>query len=184
VDFDRAHGDTEFVGDLLVELAGQHAVHDLAFAPAQAGQPAVDRTAVFLAAAAVGVGGERLDHPIDQIIVVEGLLDKVPSAFLQCGHGHRHVAVAGQEDDRQGTAQFAQAVEQFQAAHAVHADVQQQASGPAMILGRQEFLGRREHRRRHPARLEQPDQRVADRLVVIDDMDRPGIHGFTAGSRK
>jgi len=58
-----------------------------------------------------------------------GFSTKSNAPRLTAAHRGRHVAVAGQEDDRQRRRQPAldQALEQREAAHAVHAQIEQQA---------------------------------------------------------
>ena len=125
---------------------------------------------------------ERRQEPVDEGVVVERLLDEVERAELQRLHGHRHVAVAGEEDDGPGRAQALgeQPLEELDAAHAVHAHVEQDAAGRGRGRQRRARVG--EERLAggvgaggEVARAQQPGERVAKRLLVVDDVDHwPG----------
>jgi hypothetical protein len=130
------------------------------------------RLACFLVLAE---GAARLvQHALDQaheLVFLEGLLDEVHRALLHRGDGHRHVAVAGDEHDGQRALALEQAVLQFEAAHAVHADVGDQAGHLARVEARQERLGRVEALDAVVLAFQQPLQGVTHGLVVIDDVD-------------
>ena len=79
--------------------------------------------------------------------------------------------MAGDEDDGQRRAALHQAVLQFQAAHAVHPDVGDQAGHLTGIEPRQEGLRRVEALDAVVLAFEQPLQRIADGLVVINDVN-------------
>ena len=101
-----------------------------------------------------------------------GAADEILGAFLHRRHGHRHVAMAGDERDRQRRTALEQAVLQLEAAHPVHPDVGDQAGDLARIEARQERLGRVEALDAVVLAFEQPLQRIAHRFVVVDDIDR------------
>ena len=92
--------------------------------------------------------------------------------------------MAGDEGHRQRRAALEQAVLQLEAAHAVHADVGDQAGHFARVEARQERLGRVEALDAVVLALEQPLQRIAHRFVVVDDVDsaflRDQAHAVTA----
>jgi len=170
VDLDRAHRDVQLVGDDLVELAGQDQLHDLFLAARQLGQSLGHGVAGGDLGLVAGVELERLDHQVDQVVVVEGLLDEIVGAVLEGRDRHRDVAVAGQEDHRQRAGPLAQGVEAGQAVHAAHADVQHDAAPPVGLPGGQEVLGRGPAAALDSAGLEQPLEGVADCFVVVDDV--------------
>ena len=62
-----------------------------------------------------------------QLLFGKGLLHEVQRAFFHGVHGQGDVGVAGDDGHGQGRVAFGQFVLQFQAAHAVHAHVSQQA---------------------------------------------------------
>ncbi len=107
---------------------------------------------------AFGIKLQRRDDTIDEFVVVERFLDEIEGAFLECGYGHRHIAVAGQENDRQATPGLEQAVEQLDTAHARHAYVEEQATGQIAMPLCEEFLTGREADVGDAARLQQPTE--------------------------
>jgi hypothetical protein len=62
--------------------------------------------------------------------------------LFQRGDGKRHVAVAGQENDRQGRFALAQLVEAVQSAHAGHPHVEHQAAAHGLAPRSQEAFCR------------------------------------------
>jgi hypothetical protein len=56
--------------------------------------------ALEVAVAQLGVAGDGPLDAVEQVLVVEGLLDEVEGARLHRAHRHLHVAMAGDEDDR------------------------------------------------------------------------------------
>jgi len=101
----------------------------------------------------------------------EGLLDEVDRALLQRRDRHRHVAMAGDEDDRQTAAAAVQLLEQLQPAHPRHADVEHDAAGHLRTAHREEGLRRVVRGHGVAVGLEHPHEGIAQGLVVIDDMD-------------
>ena len=90
--------------------------------------------------------------------------------------------MAGQEDHWQGQSDAAlnQALEQGQAAHAWHSDVEQQAGGrirPAARALRScvkhllEGFGAAKTFREQAARTQQPGQGIANYILVVDEID-------------
>ena len=79
--------------------------------------------------------------------------------------------MAGDEGDGQRRAALQQLVLELEAAHAVHADVGDQAGDLARIEAGEERLGRVEALDAVVLALEQPLQRISDGLVVVDDID-------------
>jgi hypothetical protein len=55
---------------------------------------------VQVAVAPLRVAGDGALDAVEQVLVVEGLLDEVKGARLYRAHSHLHVAVAGDEYDR------------------------------------------------------------------------------------
>ncbi len=79
--------------------------------------------------------------------------------------------MAGDEGDGQGRAALDQLVLQLEAAHAVHADVGDQAGDLARVEAGEERLGGVEALDTIVLALEQPLQRIAHGLVVVDYVD-------------
>ena len=175
----RLDADAQVVGDLLVQAAGDDALEHLRLAPGELGQQRV-------AAGGLLVLGEQgaglLQHALDQrhqLVFLERLLDEIHRAFLHGVDGQRHVAVAGDEGDGQGRLALEQAVLQFQAAHAVHADVDDQAGDFARVVAGQEDLGRLEAAHAEILPFEQPLNRIANGFVVVHHIHRSSLRNQT-----
>jgi len=76
--------------------------------------------------------------------------------------------VAGDDDDRQRISVRPEALQQFHAAHARHADIQQQTARLAGLAGIEEGARIAEHPAGQVRRFEQADDRIAHGLVVVD----------------
>jgi len=105
---------------------------------------------------------------------VHRLYQEVEGAALHGRDGGLHVLVAGHDHHVDGVHVGADPLLDLQAAHAGHAHVQHQAGRTVRALDRQELLGRGERLAVDPDRLEQPLQRTAHQLVVVEHED----HGF------
>jgi hypothetical protein len=112
---------------------------------------------------------ERLVDPVEQVLVAERLLDEVNRAGLHRLDRHRHVAMSGDEDDRQDRVVLVQLLLQLESAHARHADVEHQAARVIVPMRIEELLRRLVHFDGQANRLEQHPERVANCGVVIDD---------------
>src|SRR3569832_1788835 len=111
---------------------------------------------------------QRMLDAVEQGLIVERLFDEVHRAALQGAHRHGHVAVAGDDDDRHLHLLRVEVFLQLEAAHFRHAYVQHDAAR-LVILERGEkvtrgFVGLD----RQTDRFDQPAQRLAHPLVVID----------------
>ena len=124
----------------------------------------------YSAKAPRGVFQHALDQA-DQLVFLEGLLDEIHGALLHRVHRHRHIAVAGDEHHGQRRLALEQAVLQFQPGHAAHADVDDQAGDFARVVAREEGFGGVEAANAVVLAFEQPLQRIAHGLVVVDDID-------------
>ena len=84
---------------------------------------------------------ERALDPVDEILIAEGLLQKVERSVLHGFHRHGNVTVSGDEDDRNGRAAQVELLLQLDAAHARHAHIEHQAAGLVLLVGFEEFAG-------------------------------------------
>jgi hypothetical protein len=115
--------------------------------------------------------GGRLLGQLGHAVGVEGLLEEVVGADLHRLDRHRHVAVAGDEDDGQPAVDAHQLLQERHAVHAGHLDVGDddarivRAHGLQRLLGAGEGLGV-EARERQPLA-----DRLAHVLFVVDDRD-------------
>jgi len=77
----------------------------------------------------------------EQGLLVERFFQEVVCATFDGLHRHWHITMPGDEDDRPGVVAGAEFVEQFQPAHAGHADVHDQAAGPLWLEVFQQGFG-------------------------------------------
>src|SRR5262245_46010212 len=118
----------------------------------------------------LGVLLERLLHDRDRLAVAERLLDEVDCSFLDRGDRRPHVAVGGDEDDRNVDLVALEVLLQLEAAHAGETQVEHQAPGSAGLIGSDELRSGIECADGDAVRLHQPGPQRADRLVVLDDV--------------
>lgn len=129
VDFDGPLTHAEFVGDDLVGLARDDEFEDLVFPLRQPLDERLDLPGTLDLGASFFVRAQCEVNPVQQLLVAERLLYEVDRPFLHGLDGHGHVAVAGNEDDRDRLAALQQLVLQFEPAEAGHADVEDLAAG-------------------------------------------------------
>jgi two-component system sensor kinase FixL len=100
-----------------------------------------------------------------------GLFDEGKSAG-GCGTAlDRGARLPGDDDDRDVVAAAAQRFEHLQSADARHMDIDKQAVARFRPNPVEEFTAGREFARRQPLAFEQNPQRVAHRLIVVEDED-------------
>ena len=169
--FDGLHADIEFIGNLLVQLAGNDQLHDLALALRQLVEPAGDGVVALLAGGDLAVEFKGAFDAGEQVFVMEGLFDEVAGAALQRPDRHRHVAVTGDENDGQMRTDAVELFLQFQAAHFRHAHVEDDAAAQAAAPGAEEGGGRVEAGDLVTLAFKQPGHRVEHGFVVVNDVD-------------
>jgi len=157
--------------NLLVRPAIRDHEHDLVLARRQLCHARGDVRPLRPQCALLLVVLQRVLDADDERLVVEGLLDEVHGAALHGLHGHGHIAVAGDHDHRDALLAAREIGLQLQPAHARHAHIKQETAGAARIVGVQEVLRGRVGLDAHAHGLDQPLQRAAHGLVVVDDED-------------
>ena len=187
MDLHRLFHGAELGGDLLVEQAARDLPDHLFLAGSQAGEAGAQVELDGLMLAGGLIAGESGLDGGEQLVLRHRLGQEVDRARFHRPHAGRHVAVAREENDRQGAAGLGELVLQFQPGAAGHAQVQQDATGRHGRAGSDEFLARTEGFGRNPGGGEQPGQAGADGFLVVHDIDRlrgrrdghqsrPGIH--------
>ena len=178
VELDGLHADAQRLGDLARQLAGEHMFHHFAFSPGQRCQSRAEiaagctcRRHFPLLTALLRVGVQRVGDGQHQALFLVRLLDEVDGAAFQRAHGERHVAVPGQEDDRDRVAALVQFILQVETAHARHADVEEQATGALRPIDVEKGLCRIERFNAHAGSAQEHAEGIAHRLVVVDDED-------------
>ena len=127
---------------------------------------------------ALFVAHQRALDRFDQGLFGNRLRQEVLGAGLDGPDAGWNIAMAGQEDDRQGIARRDQASLQFGAAQAGHPHVEQDASGRRAGRFFQEPMCRVVERDLISGHPQQPGDRGAKRLVVVNDVNdwRVGHH--------
>ncbi len=171
MDLDGALTDTQVGGHDLVGFAAGHHVEHLALAWRERFESLADHGPLLEHGAVGAVLLQRALNTVDQVLVAEGLLQEVERTGLHGLHRHRHIAVAGNENDRDHRAQPVELLLQLQAAHFRHAHVQHQAARLSGVVVLQEFAGRSQCRGHQPDGLQQQAQRAPDSLVIVNDED-------------
>lgn len=159
-------------GDLLVELAAYHELHDL---PLSVRERAI-----------VGKnGGDSLDLCASRPIVAQGCLDtlkkvlipewlgqEVDGARFHCLHGHLHVAMSRDEDNRNVIVGCSEALLQLKSARFGQPHVEHKTfwpvSGTVRTAARQEFLCASESFDLLAGRAQQATDSFSQRSVIFD----------------
>src|SRR5262249_16797212 len=95
----RGFGDADISGDLLAEAAARDLDHDLAFARGQRLEILLERPQISFLLAASTIAGEAHLDGVEEFLVAEWLRQELDGAALHRLHGHRNIAVSGDEDD-------------------------------------------------------------------------------------
>ena len=119
---------------------------------------------------------------VEKFLIAERLLQKAEGARLHRPHGHRHVGVAGDEDDGRTHAARLQFGLEIEPALAGQPDVEQHAMGGE----RRRVLQKGGHgaERAHVEidRTQEARHRLADARVVVDEGDGLAGHAGASGS--
>ena len=99
---------------MLVQLALDNQRHHLAFARTERSVTLLERTNLGFVPQCVATPLERLGDRSQRYIVSEWLGQELHRAALHRTYGHRHVAMAGDEDDRHVDAIAGDALLQFE----------------------------------------------------------------------
>ena len=133
---------------------------------------------LLLALARDAVEVQRLLNGIQEILVPEGLGEKLHRPGFHCLHRHRNVAMTGDEDDGKLDARLRQLVLDIEPADARKPHVKDQAARTIRALAAEELAGALERLGPQPDRFQQALYRHAHVGVVIDDE-----HGGSARGR-
>ena len=113
-------------------------------------------------------GQESRADGVEQRLLAEGLEQAIHGALREHPRPDVLNSVRRDEHDRNATLAAGQLTLQVGAAHAGHADVQNQALGAGETLRVEEPLGGRERRHREAERFQQPFEGLADGGIVVD----------------
>ena len=115
---------------------------------------------------------ESLANRLPKLLLVTRFFEKRNGAFLHGPHGHRHIGIARNHDDGQAALLSLQLLEQIQAGHPRHANIDDDAPFVARIVLGQELLSRREPLHSQALQANQGHDRLACSCIVIDDKHR------------
>src|SRR5208283_3676193 len=167
--------------DLLVHPSRHDELHDLPLALGKLVVTRHQRREARRVAAPCAIALDRRMDRIEQHLIVERLGEELGRAGLHRTHGHRNVAVSGDEDDRESDTCFRKLLLKREPAHAGQPHVEHEAGRYVGPLRLHEFLGRREKLHVEPYRLEKTLKRAAHGWIVIDDEDYCALaHGTLA----
>ena len=125
---------------------------------------------------------------LEQVILLERLLDHVEGARLHGLNRHGHIGMAGKEDNGDGQAALAQGLLQFQAAHAGHAQVEQDAGDVVRVKIGEEILAVGEADERDIGFLHHQPDGIAHTGVVVHKANGRflhfGSHGFRGRAKR
>ena len=172
MNLDGSLADAQFIGDDLVWFSGNHQIKDFAFALCEFIESARNFGVLLLRFASNLIGGKRFMNAVQQFLVAKRFLDKVHSTFLHGFDGHWHIAVTGNENNRQLVAAFDEYLLKFQTSESRHSDIKDQAAWPLFGDLLKKFIRRGENFVRKTDRLHQRLHRDANRGIVIDDKYR------------
>ena len=182
MDLHRGQADAEFGGDHFVVLPDRHPFQDFSLARGQQGHAFRRRSAPNLTAPLQNIELQGLAHPRQQRLALKGFFDKIEGARLHGPDRHRHIAVAGHENDRSSVPLLLQLPLQIQAAHARHPHVQHQATGSPNGGGFEKDRRAGKGFHHQSGGLEQQADGVAHSLIVVDDKNgRGSIHAGGKG---
>src|SRR6185369_16566979 len=161
----------EVGGDLLVEQTGDNPGHHVPLARRQRGVASAERRELLPLLTGGAIAFDGLANRIEQILLAKRLREELDRPGLHGPDRHGDVAVAGEEDDRQGRVGAGELSLQVEAAQPREAHVEDKTSRRIDSGPLQECLSAREDLDRQAHGGEEPPERVADGGVVIDDED-------------
>src|SRR5882672_527903 len=95
----RRLGDSDIVGDLLVEATRHDMEHDLTLAGAERAETLPERSQCPVALPPGTIASEAGLDSVKKILITERLCEELDRTTLHRLHGHRHVGMRCNEDD-------------------------------------------------------------------------------------
>ena len=181
MDLDVLFPGAEVGGNLLVELAGDDVLHDLALAWCEAGQ--ADSQGRGLQDGLVS-GLRRLKggaHGPDQRSRIHGLGEEIGRTDLDGAHTHGYVTVPGEENDGDQNTLVGETLLQLQAVQLGHRHVQHQTGGVLRVAGIEERANGRETPHLEPLGAQQTGQGFDHLRVVVEQEDSREWRGAGGG---
>src|SRR5262249_45026226 len=171
VRFHRGLARAQLTRDLLGEPPCHHPCHHVPLSRGERVKPAAQGGHLRLLRARVAVAGERLVHGVEQVLVAEGLGQKVHGPGFHRLHAHRDIAVASDENNGEGQVARRQPPLQLQPAEAWQSHIEHQAAGHLRARAALELLRRRTGGDPQPHGPQEILEERAQRHIIIDDVD-------------
>src|SRR5690349_2414165 len=119
---DLAHAD--LAGYLLVHQTSGDERHDLALARRESLELGLELGHALLLLPPLAIAFERIGDGVKQVLIAKWLGEEIDGACLHRPHRHRHIAMGGDEDDRDLDAGLDQLVLKIEAATLRQSDVE------------------------------------------------------------
>src|SRR3954454_13754230 len=169
---DGTLGRSQFMGDLLVELAAHDETEHLAFARSKNCNQRLHLLDLVPLAACRRVTRQSALDDAEQLLRFNRFGQEIFGAGLDGSHRGRRVGMSGEEHDRQHGAELVETALQLRAAQAGYPHVEQDAAG--LVFVRQsikQLLRRRIGRDLIAGELQPPLDRGAEGVVIVNDMN-------------
>ena len=164
--FDRSRRKKELFGDLAVLQALTDQIEDLCLALGELAEHVAHARLADLEKGGVSCGVDL--H--EKVVGIDGLLHEGDRAVLHGFDGRADSAVAGKHDDLDGAVEIAKALQNLDAAHAGHGQVDDEAAGLVRFDEVEEVFAAGVGACIDAVRRKSKADRIAD-LVVVDDPD-------------
>src|SRR5258708_34895617 len=145
--------------------------HDLALARAERVETLPERSQCPITLPAGTIASEVGLDSVKKILITERICKELYRTSLHRLHGHWHVGMGCDEDDRHLPVCGGKVALKLKTASPRHSHVEHQASGALRRIGLEKIVNRRKLPGMQADRPQQPHDRVAKLEIVIDDRD-------------
>ena len=167
----RKFGDADIVGNLFVQATRRDLSHDLTLAGAERFEALPEHTQGPVALPTCTIASEAGLDGVEKFLITERLCEKLYGTALHRLHGHRNVAVRGDEDDRNLLVRSSKVALKLKTALPRHSNVEHQTARAIRRFGTQKIRNRRKLLGVQTDRPQQTHNRVAKLGIVINDKD-------------
>src|SRR5580700_1971332 len=167
----RGFGDADIVRNLFVEATRHHMEHDLPLAGAKGVETLPEHSQYPFTLLSGTVASEAGLNSVKQVLITEWLCEELYGAALHRLHGHWHVGMRCNEDDRHLPARSGKVALKLKTASPRHPHVEYKASWALRRIGLEKIRNRRKLPGLQANRPQETLNRVAKLGIVIDDQD-------------
>src|SRR5215469_14715696 len=139
----RGFGDADIVGNLFVQATGHDMEHDVTLARAERVETFPERSQCPFTLPTGTIASEAGLDGIKQVLISERFGEELNRAALHRLHGHRHVGMRCDEDDRHLPVRSRKVALKLKTAWPWHSDVEYEARGPLRRIGPEKIGNRR-----------------------------------------